>query len=274
MFWFGGGLAMGKPRASLIPAGVPVVRALGGAGLLVGLVLFVLPGTRTNLIAWAASSFWLYGTLTDLLTFACMAGFAIAAATILVRMARIALAALRRDISGISERLIAKPSEDFPAALLLIALFLPLLVTGQPQRYAIDTATQILIYVMLGWGLNVIVGFAGLLNLGYVAFYAVGAYTYALISTQFGWSFWVCLPLAGVLAALFGVTLAFPVLRLRGDYLAIVTLAFGEIIRIVLQKLAKPDWRPERRQPHPEAHLLRPLLRQDRKPQLSRLFRA
>ncbi len=228
-------LADGQAISSLIPAGVPVLRALGGAGLLVGLVLFILPGTRTNLIAWATGSFWLYGTLTDLLTFTCMAGFAIAAAIVLVRLARIALAALRRDISGISERLIAKPSEDFPAALLLIALFLPLFVTGQPQRYAIDTATQILIYIMLGWGLNVIVGFAGLLNLGYVAFYAVGAYTYALISTQFGWSFWVCLPLAGVLAALFGVTLAFPVLRLRGDYLAIVTLAFGEIIRIVLQ---------------------------------------
>ena len=87
---------------------------------------------------------------------------------------------------------------------------------------------------MLGWGLNVVVGLAGLLDLGYVAFYAVGAYTYALISTHFGWSFWVCLPLAGFFAALWGMTLGFPVLRLRGDYLAIVTLAFGEIVRIVL----------------------------------------
>jgi branched-chain amino acid transport system permease protein len=87
---------------------------------------------------------------------------------------------------------------------------------------------------MLGWGLNVVVGLAGLLDLGYVAFYAVGAYTYALFATEFGWSFWVCLPLAGLFAALWGVTLGFPVLRLRGDYLAIVTLAFGEIIRIVI----------------------------------------
>jgi len=93
---------------------------------------------------------------------------------------------------------------------------------------------QILIYVMLGWGLNIVVGLAGLLDLGYVAFYAVGAYSYALLSTTLGLSFWLCLPLAGLLAALWGVILGFPVLRLRGDYLAIVTLAFGEIIRMIL----------------------------------------
>jgi branched-chain amino acid transport system permease protein len=93
---------------------------------------------------------------------------------------------------------------------------------------------QILIYVMLGWGLNIVVGLAGLLDLGYVAFYAVGAYAYTLLATTYGLSFWVCLPIAGVLAALWGMILGFPVLRLRGDYLAIVTLAFGEIIRTVL----------------------------------------
>jgi len=93
---------------------------------------------------------------------------------------------------------------------------------------------QIMIYVMLGWGLNIVVGLAGLLDLGYVAFYAVGAYSYALLSTTFGLSFWLCLPLAGFLAAMWGVILGFPVLRLRGDYLAIVTLAFGEIVRLVL----------------------------------------
>ena len=87
---------------------------------------------------------------------------------------------------------------------------------------------------MLGWGLNIVVGLAGLLDLGYVAFYAVGAYSYALLSTTFGLSFWICLPLAGLLAAMWGVILGFPVLRLRGDDLAIVTLAFGEIIRMVL----------------------------------------
>jgi branched-chain amino acid transport system permease protein len=93
---------------------------------------------------------------------------------------------------------------------------------------------QILIYVMLGWGLNIVVGLAGLLDLGYVAFYAVGAYSYALLADTFGLSFWILLPLAGCLAAFWGILLGFPVLRLRGDYLAIVTLAFGEIIRLVL----------------------------------------
>jgi len=91
-----------------------------------------------------------------------------------------------------------------------------------------------LTYVMLGWGLNIVVGLAGLLDLGYVAFYAVGAYAYALLAQNFGFSFWIGLPLAGIMAAFWGVLLGFPVLRLRGDYLAIVTLAFGEIIRLVL----------------------------------------
>jgi branched-chain amino acid transport system permease protein len=102
------------------------------------------------------------------------------------------------------------------------------------SRYWVDLGVLILTYVMLGWGLNIVVGLAGLLDLGYVAFYAVGAYSYALLSTTFGWSFWICLPIAGILAAFWGILLGFPVLRLRGDYLAIVTLAFGEIIRLVL----------------------------------------
>ncbi|WP_420792958.1 high-affinity branched-chain amino acid ABC transporter permease LivM [Oleispirillum naphthae] len=114
-------------------------------------------------------------------------------------------------------------------ALAVVLPFLPF-----SNRYVVDIGTTFLIYVMLGWGLNIVVGLAGLLDLGYVAFYAVGAYTYALISTQAGWSFWVCLPLAGTFAAMFGLMLGFPVLRLRGDYLAIVTLGFGEIIRVIL----------------------------------------
>ncbi|MGH6761236.1 MAG: high-affinity branched-chain amino acid ABC transporter permease LivM [Phyllobacterium sp.] len=101
-------------------------------------------------------------------------------------------------------------------------------------KWVDNFGVQILIYVMLAWGLNIVVGLAGLLDLGYVAFYAVGAYSYALLSTYFGLSFWMLLPVAGILAAFWGVILGFPVLRLRGDYLAIVTLAFGEIIRLVL----------------------------------------
>lgn len=114
---------------------------------------------------------------------------------------------------------------------LVAAIALPLVF---PDRYVVYVATTFMIYVMLGWGLNIVVGLAGLLDLGYVAFYAVGAYSYALIATHFDWSFWVCLPLAGLFAAFFGVILGFPVLRLRGDYLAIVTLGFGEMIRVIL----------------------------------------
>ena len=105
------------------------------------------------------------------------------------------------------------------------------------SRGAVDIATLILIYVMLGLGLNIVVGLAGLLDLGYVAFYAVGAYSYALLAHYFGLSFWICLPIAGLMSASFGFILGFPVLRLRGDYLAIVTLGFGEIIRILLNNM-------------------------------------
>jgi len=107
-------------------------------------------------------------------------------------------------------------------------------------RNAVDIATLALIYIMLGLGLNIVVGFAGLLDLGFVGFYAVGAYTYALLFHWADWSFWQALPLAGATAALFGFVLGFPVLRLRGDYLAIVTLGFGEIIRLLLVNLT--DW--------------------------------
>lgn len=115
-------------------------------------------------------------------------------------------------------------------ALLILAFTLPL-VSG---RYGLDIGVLILTYVMLGWGLNIVVGLAGLLDLGYVAFYAIGAYSFAILSTSFGLGFWTCLPIAGALAAFAGVLLGFPVLRLRGDYLAVVTLGFGEIVRIVL----------------------------------------
>ncbi|NYT77401.1 high-affinity branched-chain amino acid ABC transporter permease LivM [Alcaligenaceae bacterium] len=117
--------------------------------------------------------------------------------------------------------------------LIAIALIWPFF-TGRAQ---VDIATLVLIYVMLGLGLNIVVGFAGLLDLGFVGFYAVGAYTYALLYHWAGWGFWQALPLAGAMSALFGFLLGFPVLRLRGDYLAIVTLGFGEIIRLLLINL-------------------------------------
>ena len=118
------------------------------------------------------------------------------------------------------------------AAAAVIAFTLPFMPFA--NRYIVDVATLVLTYIMLGWGLNIVVGLAGLLDLGYVAFFSVGAYSYALLATTFDLSFWICLPLAGILAAFTGILLGFPVLRLRGDYLAIVTLGFGEIIRLIL----------------------------------------
>jgi branched-chain amino acid transport system permease protein len=143
----------------------------------------------------------------------------------------------RRERTEVVELLRSKPGgrnvlTGVAWSALALSLALPILFPD--NRYVVDTATTVLIYVMLGWGLNVVVGLAGLLDLGHVAFYAVGAYAYALLSTQFGWGFWQALPVAGLVAAAFGVILGWPSLRLRGDYLAIVTLGFGEIIRVIL----------------------------------------
>ncbi len=123
-------------------------------------------------------------------------------------------------------------NRKFAFLLIAVAVLLPFMPFA--DRRLIDVATLVLTYVMLGWGLNIVVGLAGLLDLGYVAFYAVGAYAYAMLSVNYGVSFWFALPIAGVLAAMFGVMLGFPVLRLRGDYLAIVTLGFGEMIRVII----------------------------------------
>jgi len=118
----------------------------------------------------------------------------------------------------------------FLLVLIIAAVAWPFVVS----RGTVDIATLTLIYVMLGLGLNVVVGLSGLLVLGYGGFYAIGAYTFALLNHYYGLGFWQSLPLAGIVAAAFGLLLGFPVLRLRGDYLAIVTLGFGEIVRILL----------------------------------------
>ena len=127
---------------------------------------------------------------------------------------------------------IAKSGRVIGFSLLIVTIIIPL-IPGIANFY-IDLGVLIMTYVMLGWGLNIVVGLAGLLDLGYVAFYAVGAYSFALLAQYFGMTFWECLPLSGIFAAAWGIFLGFPVLRLRGDYLAIVTLAFGEIIRLVI----------------------------------------
>ncbi len=136
---------------------------------------------------------------------------------------------------------------------IILGLVLPL--AGMKNAYYLEVATQVGIYAALAIGLNIVVGFAGLLDLGYVAFYAAGAYLYGIFATsqannfipvdwvQFPLSgewFWLFIPFSMLLAAIVGVILGFPVLRLRGDYLAIVTLGFGEIIRIIFNNLDKP----------------------------------
>jgi branched-chain amino acid transport system permease protein len=123
-------------------------------------------------------------------------------------------------------------NRQFALVLIVAAVAMPFMPFA--DRRLVDVATLVLTYIMLGWGLNIVVGLAGLLDLGYVAFYAVGAYSYAMLSVNYGFSFWLALPVAGALAATFGVILGFPVLRLRGDYLAIVTLGFGEMIRVII----------------------------------------
>jgi len=124
--------------------------------------------------------------------------------------------------------------EFFLPGIILLGCF-TLLFPHVFSMYQTNIMISALIYVMLGLGLNIVIGLAGLLDLGYVAFFAVGAYSYALLNFHYGLVFWIALPLGGLLAALFGILLGYPVLRLRGDYLAIVTLGFGEIIRLVLQ---------------------------------------
>jgi len=137
------------------------------------------------------------------------------------------------EANNLYQRLVAEPRVYRPllAGLLVATLVFPLLV----DTYQANIMILALIFVVLGLGLNITVGLAGLLDLGYVAFFAVGAYTYALLNTRFGVDFWFCLPLGGLTGALFGVLLGFPILRLRGDYLAIVTLGFGSIAKIVIE---------------------------------------
>ncbi|AGF79769.1 ABC-type branched-chain amino acid transport system, permease component [Desulfocapsa sulfexigens DSM 10523] len=130
-------------------------------------------------------------------------------------------------------RILREPRFLYPLclAVLVFAVAFPYFFS----TYQTNIMTTALMYVVLGLGLNIVVGVAGLLDLGYVAFYAVGAYSYALLNLHFGMGFWAVLPIGGLFAAFLGILLGFPVLRLRGDYLAIVTLGFGEIIRLILE---------------------------------------
>jgi branched-chain amino acid transport system permease protein len=133
----------------------------------------------------------------------------------------------------ITQRVLKEPKFYIPTliAVTVFAVAFPFVFS----MYQTNIMVTALIYVVISLGLNIVVGLAGLLDLGYVAFYAVGAYTYALLNYHFGLGFWTVLPIGAAMGFLFGVLLGFPVLRLRGDYLAIVTLGFGEIIRLILE---------------------------------------
>ena len=191
---------------------------------------FVLPAAGVGALAILAG--WLLPIPSKFLSVICVAGGLI-----------IMLRAAHASVTGYFSRTTREPRADLGLtvrhitpwlgpALITIAVVLPFLPFA--DRRLLDVGILVLTYVMLGWGLNIVVGLAGLLDLGYVAFFAVGAYSYALLGQYFDFSFWLCLPLAGCFAAFFGIILGFPVLRLRGDYLAIVTLGFGEMIRIIL----------------------------------------
>jgi len=138
----------------------------------------------------------------------------------------------------------AKPQAKWVGvALIAIALIaLPFALAAAGTAW-VRIANLAILFVFLSLGLNIVVGFAGLLDLGYIAFYAVGAYAYALLASphfDLHFPFWVILPIGGLVACLFGVLLGAPTLKLRGDYLAIVTLGFGEIVRIFLNNLSQP----------------------------------
>ena len=134
---------------------------------------------------------------------------------------------------GIGQRVLEDPKVFKPvlAVLSVVVLVFPMLV----DIYQTNIMVLALIFVVLGLGLNITVGLAGLLDLGYVAFFAVGAYTYGVLNSFWGFGFWISLPIGGLMGALFGIALGFPILRLRGDYLAIVTLGFGSIAKIVIE---------------------------------------
>jgi branched-chain amino acid transport system permease protein len=137
------------------------------------------------------------------------------------------IATVREKVLGFSKQM---PAWVWLVSALVLALLFPVFTT----RYAQDVAVNVLIYICLGLGLNIVVGLAGMLDLGYIAFYGIGAYSYALLNINFGLSFWVCLPFAAFLSCIAGCIIGYPTLRMRGDYLAIVTLAFGEIVRLIL----------------------------------------
>jgi branched-chain amino acid transport system permease protein len=185
-------------------------------------IMVVRINTVENVVTWRWQKVFLVGIGSFVLSFFWQ----------LLLKKKLSLPLIPAYISGLAHlldsRRIYRPVLFAGAAFVLIFPFIF-------SHYQVNIMTTALIYVMLGLGLNIEVGLAGLLDLGYVAFYSVGAYSYALLNYHFGLGFWTLLPAGALAAAFFGILVGFPVLRLRGDYLAIVTLAFAEIIRLILE---------------------------------------
>jgi branched-chain amino acid transport system permease protein len=188
------------------------------------ILLWPLMGIKPEGVTWGASlAVWIRVALVALVIF------------VLYQINKAgALAFFTRPVSKgfqkLSSGVVVVPTWIRITIILAGALIYPQFTT----RYAQDIAINVMVYVCLGLGLNVVIGLCGLLDLGYIAFYGVGAYTYALLSVHFGLSFWLALPVCAVFAAISGCIIGYPTLRMRGDYLAIVTLGFGEIVRIIL----------------------------------------
>ena len=145
------------------------------------------------------------------------------------------LAQVVPGILGKGTQLVERRLAYFTIGLVFVVAAVPFMPFA--TNYHIQILSLTLIYIMLATGLNIVVGLAGLLDLGFVAFFATGAYGYGLLAQYAGLSFWLAIPLTAIIAASMGCLLGFPVLRMHGDYLAIVTLGFGEIIRILLVNL-------------------------------------
>ncbi len=229
--WAVGIVVLGRAGLAFMRAGHPLATLIGSLAVTAFWIIVLVTVERDSPLAW------LKPFAAPIVNWTSVAAAAIVALRAAFKLrGSYETAAMTADREQVMDRIGARVQQMarwLGPALAMIAIALPFLPWFSDQR-SLGIATVILIFIMLGWGLNIVVGLAGLLDLGYVAFYAVGAYSYGLLAYYYGFSFWVCLPFAGLMAATFGVLLGFPVLRLRGDYLAIVTLGFGEIIRIIL----------------------------------------
>ncbi|MFO1057019.1 MAG: high-affinity branched-chain amino acid ABC transporter permease LivM [Dongiaceae bacterium] len=223
--WAGALVAAGRLVTALQRQGRPLPGLIGGAAVALVLLLALIVDQEHWVPDWALP---FASPVVNAIVMLAAAGIALRSLLVLRR----GTVQPDPEVRARFDARVLSVTRWFGPLLMAFAIAMPMMPFADKQ--IVDVATLVVTYVMLGWGLNIVVGLAGLLDLGYVAFYAVGAYSYAMFAIDFGLSFWLCLPLAGMLAASFGMVLGFPVLRLRGDYLAIVTLGFGEMIRIVL----------------------------------------